>query len=156
MLHMDETNPLVAVRQTPHLGRGVFAVASIARGTCIAVCQGWRAATAALHDDWHAMQIGPDLWLCSTGEHLDDCINHSCDPNAGFITGEPALFALRDIGIGEQIAWDYSTSIAEAGWTLECLCGAANCRRIIRSWPELTAEERARLRPITLAYLRGV
>jgi SET domain-containing protein len=153
-MSVDETNPVVAVRQTPNMGRGVFAMAPIASGTCIAVCQGWHATTDALHDDWHAMQIGTDLWLCSTGDHLDDCINHSCDPNAGFITGAAALYALRDIAVGEQIAWDYSTSIAEAGWTLECLCGAGSCRRIIRSWQELSAEERQRLRPIVLAYLR--
>src|SRR5260370_1689166 len=101
---MAESNLLVSVRQTPNMGRGVFATAPIACGTCIAVCQGWRAATAALHDEWHAMQIGPDLWLCSTGDHLDDCINHSCDPNAGFITGETVLYALRDIAAGEQTA----------------------------------------------------
>lgn len=153
---MDEANALLTVRQTPSMGRGAFAGAPIARGTCIAVCQGWLAATDALSDDWHAMQIGPDLWLCSAGDHLDDCINHSCDPNAGFVSGAPALYALRDIAAGEQIGWDYSTSIAEAGWTLECLCGAANCRGIIRSWPELAEEVRDRLRPTALAYLRSL
>ena len=145
---------MVEVRQTPNMGRGVFAKTPIARGTCIAVCQGWLAATDALDDSWHAMQIGPDTWLCSAGDNLDDCINHSCDPNVGFITGEPALFALRDIAVSEQIAWDYSTSIAEIGWTLDCLCGSSRCRRVIRSWSELSAEERDRLRPIALVYLR--
>jgi uncharacterized protein len=149
-----EQSPMLEVRQTPNMGRGVFALVPIARGTCIAVCSGWLAASDALDDDWHAMQVGPDLWLCSAGENLDDCINHACDPNAGFITGEPALFALRDIAAGEQIAWDYSTSIAETGWTLACLCGSANCRRVIHSWWELAEHERARLRPIALAYLR--
>ncbi|MEI7684009.1 MAG: SET domain-containing protein [Planctomycetota bacterium] len=33
----------------------------------------------------------------------DDCGNHSCNPNAGFITGEPILYALRDIDVGEEI-----------------------------------------------------
>ena len=152
---MDDANPLLTVRQTPSMGRGVFATATIASGTCIAVCQGWLASTAALNDDWHAMQVGPELWLCSAGNHLDDCINHSCDPNAGFITGEAALYALRDIAAGEQIGWDYSTSIAEAGWVLECLCRAAKCREIIRSWPELAMSERDQLRRIALGYLRN-
>ena len=135
------------------MGRGVFAEAPIARGDCIVQCSGWLAKSDELRDDWHAMQVGPDLWLCSTGENLDDCINHSCDPNAGFLNGEPILHALRDIAAGEQIAWDYSTSIAEAGWTLTCRCGAANCRGIVRAWPELSQAERERLRPIALAYL---
>jgi hypothetical protein len=143
------------IRQTATMGRGVFATMPIARGAKLVECQGWLASTPELDDAWHAMQVGPDLWLCSAGENLDDCINHSCEPNAGFVTGEPILYALRDIKFGEQIAWDYSTSIAESGWTLECLCGAANCRRVIRSWWELPGEERTRLQPIALAYLRS-
>jgi len=145
---------MLEVRQTPDMGRGVFAVAPIVRGTCLLKCEGWLAAGAALAEDWLAMQVGPDLWLCSAGACLDECINHSCEPNAGFVTGEPMLFALCDIAAGEQIFWDYSTSIAEAGWTLECRCGSASCRRIVRSWWELSVAERARLEPIALAYLR--
>jgi hypothetical protein len=64
---MDEANSLLTVRQTLKMGRGVFAAAPIASGTCIAVCQGWLTTTDALNDDWHAMQVGPDLWLCSAG-----------------------------------------------------------------------------------------
>jgi hypothetical protein len=147
---------MLEVRQTLDMGRGVFATAPIARATLIARCEGWLATTAELDEDWHAMQVGPDLWLCSEGDCLDECINHSCDPNAGFVTGEAVLYALRDIAAGEQIAWDYSTSIAEIGWTLECRCRAANCRGLVRSWLELTARERERLRPIALRYLRGM
>lgn len=149
-----EPSPPLEVRMTPDMGRGVFATAPIARGTCLAICQGWHARSDEIDDDWHAMQVGPDLWLCSEGEALDDCINHSCEPNAGFKTGEPILFALRDIAQGEQIFWDYSTSIAELGWTLDCRCGTRNCRTIIRSWWELSEAERERLRPLALAYLR--
>ncbi len=145
---------MLEVRLTVNMGRGVFATKSIARGTCLVVCKGWLAKSDAVDADCHAMQIGPDDWLCSAGDNLDDCINHSCEPNAGFVTGEPALFSLRDIGVGEQIAWDYSTSIAEAGWTLECLCGSPKCRGVIRSWFELTSEDRTRLDGFALMYLR--
>jgi hypothetical protein len=146
---------MLEVRATANIGRGVYATELIKKGTCLVVCQGWLAATDALTDDCLAMQVGPDLWLCSKGETLDDCINHSCDPNAGFITGEPALFALRDIAVGEQITWDYSTSIAEPGWTLTCLCGSVNCRGMVYSWWELSDAERTRLRGVALAYMRG-
>lgn len=146
---------MLEIRPTSNMGRGVFATAPIACGTLLVRCGGWIVPTAEVKDDWHAMQVGPDLWLCSAGENLDDCINHSCDPNAGFLNGEPALFALRDIAADEQIAWDYSTSIAEIGWTLECLCGSSKCRRVIRSWHELSNAERDRLRPIALAYLQS-
>ena len=121
----------------------------------IVACEGWLARTDELQDHWFAMQVGPDQWLCTDGAGLDDCINHSCTPNAGFTTGEPVLHALRDIVVGEEITWDYSTSIAESGWTLDCRCGSEHCRRIVRSWRELTKEERARLQPLALAYLRS-
>jgi hypothetical protein len=146
---------MLEIRQTPDMGRGVFATEAIPNGTCLLKCTGWLATTDELDDGWFAMQIGPDLWLCSAGDCIDECINHSCDPNAGFVTGEPVLYALRDIALGEQIAWDYSTSIAELGWTLECRCGSAMCRQIVKSWWELPAADRDRLRSIALAYLRN-
>jgi hypothetical protein len=142
------------IRMTDQMGRGVFATTPILRGERVVECQGWLATTAELDDDWHAMQVGPDLWLCSDGDSLDDCINHSCESNLGFTTGEPILFALRDIAVGEQLTWDYSTSIAEVGWTLACLCGTPNCRRVIRSWPDLQSVEREKLKRLALRYLR--
>ena len=153
---MEALESRLEVRQTPDMGRGVFATAPIPRGTLLAKCEGWLAAGDKLDDNWHAMQVGPDLWLCSEGDCLDECINHSCDANAGFVTGEAVLYALRDIAVGEQIAWDYSTSIAELGWTLECRCGSANCRGVVRSWPELLPQDRERLRPTALTYLRNL
>ncbi len=141
------------VRTTPDRGRGLFAAEAIPRGQEIVKFTGWEAHGADLDDAWMAMQIGPDLWLCSHGEAADDCSNHSCDPNAGFTTGAPTLFALRDIAVGEEICWDYSTSISEAGWSLQCRCGTKHCRGAVRAWPELTPGERARLEPITLRYL---
>ncbi len=145
---------MLEIRMTPNMGRGVFATAPIPHDTLLVKCEGWLAASADLKDDWVAMQVGPDLWLCSLSGSVDDCINHSCEPNAGFVTGEPVLHALREIAAGEQIGWDYSTSIAEAGWTLRCRCGSAGCHAIIRSWFELQPEERDRLRPIALQFLR--
>lgn len=145
---------MLEVRQTREIGRGVFATEAIRAGTLLITCSGWLAPSNRLRDDWFAMQIGSDLWLCSLGDGIDDCINHSCAPNAGFATGAPALHALRDIKIGEEICWDYSTSIAEHGWTLDCRCGAPTCRRVVRSWWELADHERDRLRAIALSYLR--
>jgi len=142
------------IRSTPDRGRGLFARRPFRAGERIVEMKGWLAKSAELHDDWLAMQVGPDLWLCSHGDLDDDCGNHSCDPNAGFATGEPILFAIRDISAGEEICWDYSTSIGEVGWSLECRCGSPKCRGVVRSWLELTPAERDRLRGVALAYLR--
>jgi SET domain-containing protein len=148
--------PKLEVRLTANKGRGVFALEPIAKGRRILEFQGRLLTTDELTEDLLAMQVGSDLWLASDGSLLDDCVNHSCDPNAGFGYGEAVLYALRDIAAGEEIGWDYSTSIAWPGWTLECRCGSGNCRGIVRSWPELEAADRERLRPIALRYLREV
>lgn len=151
---MEEAN--LVVRQTDAKGRGVFAVDPIAAGRRILEFQGWLLPTERLTDDMLAMQVGPDLWLASDGTLLDDCVNHSCDPNAGFRDGTPVLYALRDIAAGEEIGWDYSTSIGWPGWTLACRCGSPRCREVVRSWGELADADRERLRPIALEHLRDV
>jgi SET domain-containing protein len=142
------------VRDAGPKGRGVFALRPIARGELVASFTGWTLATAELTDDLFALQIGHDLWLCSHGDHLDDCINHSCDPNTGFVTGQTVLFALRDIARGEEITFDYATSIGEAGWSLECACASPLCRKIVVSWGEMPAADRDRMREVALSYLR--
>jgi len=148
-------DPQLEVRLTPHKGRGLFTLEQIATGTKVLTFQGRVLNTDELTDDLLAMQIGTDLWLCSDGSLADDCVNHSCDPNCGFPAGDLELHALRDIQAGEEITWDYSTSISEPGWTMECRCGSATCRGTIRPWGELATYDRDRLRPIALAYLRS-
>ena len=53
--------------------------------------------------------------------------NHSCNPNCG-IKNDQTLVALRNIGEGEEITFDYSCTMDEDGWTLDCGCGESNCR----------------------------
>jgi SET domain-containing protein len=149
------SEPRLEIRLTEHKGRGLFTVEPIQKGQSILRFQGCVLPSAALTDDLLAMQIDDDLWLCSDGSLLDDCVNHSCEPNAGFAAGDLVLHALRDIEAGEEIAWDYSSSIGEPGWTMECRCGSPRCRRVIRPWSELSQADRDRLREIALIYLRA-
>jgi hypothetical protein len=142
------------VRQTPATGRGVFAVNFIAAGTAVMKLEGQAFRTQDIPPDSFAMQIDEDWWLCSDGTALDDCVNHCCDPNTGFAKRDPVLYALRDIAPGEQVTWDYSTSISEPGWQLQCLCASPRCRRVVLPFQELSLEQQMRLRPITLHYLR--
>jgi SET domain-containing protein len=148
-------SPALEVREAAGRGRGLFAAQPIVAGAFIVEMRGEVVAEADLPDRGMAMQIGDDLWLFSEGDSLDDCGNHSCEPNSGFTTGEPALFALRDIAAGEEITWDYSTSIDCDDWSLECRCGARNCRGTIRPWRELSKADRERLTAIALRYLRN-
>jgi SET domain-containing protein len=142
------------IRETQRTGRGVFATKIIPAGSWILEFEGQQCKSKDLPPDSLAMQIGDDLWLWSDGTLLDDCVNHSCDPNSGFAHNDPVLYALRDILPGEEVTWDYSTSIAEKGWGLDCLCGSKRCRGVILPFGDLSLDQQARLRPIALSYLR--
>lgn len=53
--------------------------------------------------------------------------NHSCDPNARFDEGG-MLVALREIGPGEEITFDYvATPLPASPWNFECVCGSEGC-----------------------------
>ena len=62
--------------------------------------------------------------------------NHSCRPNAG-IRNDIDLVALRSIPPGQEICWDYSTSMWEDYWVMACACGEACCRSRIGDFPTL-------------------
>jgi hypothetical protein len=86
-----------------------------------------------------ALQIGPDLYIGESG-HADDFVNHSCDPNAGMLIDgtDVRLIAIREIPSGEQITFDYSTTMDEDDFEFDCLCGSQECRRRIRDFKHLS------------------
>lgn len=148
-------DPRFEVRDTPGKGQGLFSRVPLACGERLLALEGTLLTNAELTEDLHALQVDHDLWLASPGSATDDLINHSCDPNTGFATGETVLFALREIAAGEELTWDYSTSLSEAGWSLDCCCGSSNCRGVVLPWGELSEADRERLRPVALKYLRN-
>jgi hypothetical protein len=151
---MTLADPVLQILETAVKGRGVFATRCIPGGTRIVQLEGRCYRTQDIPPESFAMQIDDDLWLCSDGQALDDCINHGCEPNTGFAQHDAVLYALRDIASGEELTWDYSTSIAELGWSLDCLCGSKNCRGVILPFGELSLREQERLLPISLRYLQ--
>ena len=126
-----------------HLGRAVLAVAPFRVGNQIIEFKGpciprSRLPDAAAGTPDHFMQIGPDLYLGPSGD-LDDLINHSCDPNAGlrFRGLRIDLVAIRDIDRGEEITWDYSTTLFNNPWTMRCECRSPVCRQEIGEFSQL-------------------
>jgi hypothetical protein len=77
----------------------------------------------------HGFQIDHDRYLLPHGS-IDDLINHSCEPTAGITLTERGyrLVALREIAVGEQVTYDYSTYIANPQERLRCCCGSKRCR----------------------------
>jgi hypothetical protein len=117
-----------------NLGRGVFAETSFAAGELLAVWGGRiisteeigrlaeaeRAYVIQVEDDLHLLTPRPDVASA-------DFINHSCEPNSG-LSSSVSLVALRPIGAGEEICYDYAMSDSNPFLDFPCHCGSPQCR----------------------------
>src|SRR5215467_8070166 len=129
-------------------GRGLVAVAPIAKDELVAIKGGHIVDTATLRslperlansdvqiaDGFHLVALDEDEY-----EPVMLFINHSCEPNVGF-AGNIVLVAMRDISAGEELTTDYALFDDYDG-EMECRCGRTSCRHTIngRDWqrPEL-------------------
>ena len=89
----------------------------------------------------YCIQIDKRSYI-GAGWGIDDYVNHSCDPNSGIkkIADNFILIALRDIILGEEITFDYSTYMDENNWEMDCNCGSQNCRGRIRDFKYLSKD----------------
>lgn len=83
------------------------------------------------------VQIGRKFYLHISGN--GDYLNHSCCPNAGLVIKgtNVKLKAIKNIKRGDEITFDYSTTMNEDEYELTCHCGNANCRKTIRDFKYL-------------------
>lgn len=70
-------------------------------------------------------------------------VSHSCNPSCGVRDGN-RLITLRDLAPGEEITFDYSTTMDEDRWTMECTCGAFECRGVVKDFVTLPDDVKAR------------
>jgi hypothetical protein len=123
------------------LGRGVFSAREFAPGERIleftgpiitlaeAIAKGDAEANPLQFDDHHYLDLQPPAVF----------LNHSCTPNTGVAT-DFWLVALREIPAGEELRFDYSTTMHENRWTMACRCGASNCRGLVADFRLLPLE----------------
>lgn len=143
-------SPKIEVRASDLGGRGIFALEKIEKEEVVAIKAGRiitsdeiAAITASVGD--YALQIHDGLYLGPrTTDEVDRMtifINHSCDPNVGFL-GQIIYVTLRDIAPGEELCHDYAMERTD-DYSLTCRCGAAHCRGTItgEDWkrPDLQA-----------------
>jgi len=84
-------------------------------------------------DRQYMLQIAEDLFQVPMWRKFNeraDYVNHSCDPNCGFLDSSVILVAMRDIEPGEEITFDYAMTgtIAGMGDEFECTCCTPHCR----------------------------
>jgi SET domain-containing protein len=123
-------------------GRGVFALQRIAAGEEFLRYTGPKLTYVQTTPQTLAVQVGPDVYLGASGG-FDDFVNHSCHPNAGLRIVNPddvTMIALRDIEPGEEIYFDYSTTMDEDDFEMTCRCGHLNCRGLVRDFKHLPGE----------------
>jgi hypothetical protein len=145
-----EHAPDVRIDQTD-VGLGVFVTRDFARHEEILVFRGteidYRGTLTKGDRECDAFQIGIDRYLDL--EPPGVYINHSCDPNVG-VRDQVRLVALRDLEAGEEIRYDYSTTMAENHWEMACRCGSPHCRGLIRDFACLPPDVKQRLVELTV------
>jgi SET domain-containing protein len=128
-----------AKRKSKIHGFGVFAQQNIKKGELIVVWGGCIFTAEEVNKlpkrlITYPVKVYNNLYLGQKIQsNIDDAemFNHSCNPNA-YIFGQNILLAKRNIKKGEEICFDYATTEDDPSWEFDCLCGAKNCRHIIK------------------------
>lgn len=139
-------NPKCEARDQAEGGCGVFAREKILKDELVSLWGGRIFRKDELDPSMprftqRVIQIDEGLYLLTVGpKEPNDCFNHSCEPNLGFL-GQIGLVAMRDIDTGEELTFDYAMSDGEPYDEFECECGSLNCRGMVtgNDWklPEL-------------------
>jgi len=133
------------------IGHGLFAARSFRRRDVVLAIEGrvvnymrlWERAGSRYASN--CIRFGPETYL-DPGDGPAGFLNHSCAPNSAITKGANRLYlvAARRIPKGEEIAFDYSTTIGDDDvWRMRCKCGNASCRRLVRNFGSLPVERRA-------------
>ena len=141
-------SPKTEVRESSIQGRGLFAIADIAKDEIVAAKGGHIVTRDQLRELTPRLgpaevQIAEDLFICPvTEEEREGSMifsNHACNPNIG-VCGQIVFVAMRDIRAGEELTHDWAVTDND-DYSVECNCGAPNCRKILtgKDWqrPEL-------------------
>jgi hypothetical protein len=148
MLNLSYISPKATVQDSPIHGRGLFAIAPIAKGEIVCVKGGYILTREVLNamPEWYGgadIPVADNLYIGPLRQEERDgsmiFSNHSCEPNIG-VQGQIVFVAMRDIAAGEELTHDWATTDDE-DYRMECRCGAATCRKIVtgKDWqkPEL-------------------
>lgn len=139
--------PLV-VRPSKIHATGCYTTGPISKGTFIIEYAGPRL-TVEEADERYVDQEETYLFGLSDGKYVIDgygeaaFINHSCDPNCEAVESQDGrvwIMATRDIGVGEELTYDYYLYDGAEDDPSPCTCGSANCRGTLYSDEELARQ----------------
>src|SRR5258706_1454249 len=155
-------HPEIAVKETQSTGWGLFANATYKPGdpifwlstedTYASKIVKWEDSFGDCFDRGYT--IVPDFGFCCTSESPFWNMNHSCNPNAGFVNwgrienGLIPIVAYKRIAVGEQITADYATFTMSYDGTPDggpwemgpWLCGETDCLCVVTGFERLPLE----------------
>ena len=120
-------------------GRGLFAVAPIARDEVVAIKGGHivdratlLANSAKIGEAYIQIEGGFSLAPLSADEvePVMLFLNHSCAPNVG-LRGNVVFVAMRPISTSEELLMDYAMFDDDPDERMDCRCGSPSCRGIV-------------------------
>ena len=152
MHRLSYLSPKTEVRESKIHGRGLFATSDIAKDEIVAVKGGHIVDRKTLREKITPglgpveIQIDDNLFIAPVTDEERELsmlyLNHSCDANLG-IRGEITFVAMRDIRASEELTHDWVMT-DDDDYSVECKCGAPNCRKIVtgKDWQRLELQKR--------------
>jgi hypothetical protein len=152
MVRLSYLSSKTEVRESKIHGRGLFAIADIAKNEIVAVKGGHIVDGKTLREKITPVlgpveiQIGDDLFIAPVSDEERELsmlyLNHSCDPNLG-MRGEITFVSMRDISASEELTHDWAMT-DDDDYSVECNCGAPDCRKTLtgKDWQRPDLQKR--------------
>jgi hypothetical protein len=152
MIQLSYCSPKTKVRGSKIHGRGLFAIADIAKNEIVAIKGGHIVDRKTLREKITPVlgpveiQIDDHLFIAPVTEEERELSmlysNHSCDPNLG-VRGEITFVAMRDIRTDGELTHDWAMT-DDDDYFVECNCGACDCRKTLtgEDWQRPDLQER--------------
>ena len=155
------TSPLIEVRDSAVHGRGVFAVAAIAKGARIIEYLGDRVSHKTADDRYEDHDENDNhtfLFIVDRNTVIDAAvngsdarfINHHCDGNCTSVIANRRVFidATRDIAPGQELGYDYEIGREKddppnVDEIYACRCGSPKCRGTMLWPPKKTSPKKS-------------
>lgn len=125
------------VKNSPIQGKGLFTTVSIRKGIILFEIVGkifqheYDPALSEQNPNW--IGIGYEQWLELGPGDIAIYINHSCNPNV-IVNEKSELVTIATVKSNQELLLDYSTTELDPYWKMDCNCGAAQCRKTLRSF----------------------
>jgi uncharacterized protein len=151
MVRLSYLSPKTELRERNIHGRGLFAMADIAKNEIVAVKGGHIFDRKALREKVTPrlgpveIQIDDDLFIAPVTDEERELsmlyLNHSCDPNLG-MRGDITFVAMRNICAGEELTHDWAMT-DDDDYSIECNCGAPDCCKTLtgKDWQRPDLQE---------------